>query len=40
MDEPIADAVRSISDGGIVLSRELAAKNHYPAIDVWLLYLG
>lgn len=34
MDEPIADAVRSISDGHIVLSRELAAKNHYPAIDV------
>lgn len=34
MDEPIADAVRSISDGHIVLSRQLAAKNHYPAIDV------
>jgi len=34
MDEPIADAVRAISDGHIVLSRELAAKNHYPAIDV------
>ncbi len=34
MDEPIADAVRSISDGHIVLSRALAAKNHYPAIDV------
>ena len=34
MDEPIADAVRSISDGHIVLSRELAAKNQFPAIDV------
>ncbi len=34
MDEPIADAVRSISDGHILLSRELAARNHYPAIDV------
>jgi flagellum-specific ATP synthase len=34
MEEPIADAVRAIADGHIVLSRELAAKNHYPAIDV------
>jgi flagellum-specific ATP synthase len=34
MDEPIADAVRSISDGHIVLSRELASKNMFPAIDI------
>jgi len=33
-DEPIADAARSILDGHIVLSRDLAAKNHYPAVDV------
>jgi flagellum-specific ATP synthase len=34
MTEPIADACRAILDGHIVLSRALAAANHYPAIDV------
>ena len=34
MTEPIADETRSILDGHIILSRELAAANHYPAVDV------
>ncbi|MEE9350885.1 MAG: FliI/YscN family ATPase, partial [Thiotrichaceae bacterium] len=34
MSEPVADEIRSLLDGHIVLSRKLASKNHYPAIDV------
>lgn len=32
--EPVTDAVRGILDGHVMLSRDLAAENHYPAIDV------
>jgi flagellum-specific ATP synthase len=34
MNEPVADSLRAVLDGHIVLSRDLANKNHYPAIDV------
>lgn len=34
MNEPLSDAIRSIVDGHIILSRDLAAKHHYPAIDI------
>jgi FliI/YscN family ATPase len=34
LQEPITDTVRSILDGHIVLSRQLAAENHYPSVDV------
>jgi len=34
MNEPVADAARSILDGHIILSRELAGSDHFPAIDI------
>lgn len=34
MNEPVADAARAILDGHVVLSRDLAHQNHYPAVDV------
>ena len=34
MNEPVADAVRAILDGHAVLSRDLAAQNHYPSLDI------
>jgi flagellum-specific ATP synthase len=34
LSDPIAESVRSILDGHIVLSKQLAARNHFPAIDL------
>jgi flagellum-specific ATP synthase len=34
LDEPVADTIRGILDGHIVLTRRLAYRNHYPAVDV------
>jgi flagellum-specific ATP synthase len=34
MNEPVADACRAILDGHVVLSRELASRGHFPAVDV------
>jgi flagellum-specific ATP synthase len=34
MNEPVADSVRSIVDGHIILTRDLANKGHYPAVDI------
>jgi len=34
MNEPVADSARSVLDGHIILSRDMAIQNHYPAIDI------
>ena len=34
MNDPVADSARSLLDGHIVLSRELANRHHYPSVDV------
>ena len=34
LSDPVADAVRSLLDGHVILSRDLASRNHYPCIDV------
>ena len=34
MNDPVGDSARSILDGHIILSRDLASKNHYPAVDI------
>jgi flagellum-specific ATP synthase len=34
LNDPVADAARSLLDGHIILTRELAARGHYPAVDI------